>query len=175
MQANNKETRRLQNNIRHIEKREEKQFEYKAIRFVTLLEMGHQNPDIYRGTGGLFVIREYIRYAQCETIMLIFKDNKAKLDILIDLLTYGYLDEENFWKKQGGDIMAILTLVLGLFKASFVYNDTMFITGFTSPTRIEVDMQEKDFVHIGNLTIVPHVSDVETCTLETDTDLYIIK
>lgn len=101
LQANNKETRRLQNNIRHIEKREEKQFEHKAIRFVTLLEMGHQNPDIYRGTGGLFVIREYIRYAQCETIMLIFKDNKAKLDILIDLLTYGYLDEETFWKNNG--------------------------------------------------------------------------
>lgn len=71
--------------------------------------------------------------------------------------------------------MAILTLVLGLFKASFVYNDTMFITGFTSPTRVEIDMQEKDFIHIGNLTIVPHVSDVDTCTLETDTDLYIIK
>lgn len=101
LQANNKETRRLQNNIRHIEKREEKQFEHKAIRFVTLLEMGHKNPDIYRGTGGLFVIREYIRYAQYETIMLIFKDNKAKLDILIDLLTYGYLDEETFWENKG--------------------------------------------------------------------------
>lgn len=34
--------------------------------------------------------------------------------------------------------MAILTLVLGLFKASFVYNDTMFITGFTSPIRVEI-------------------------------------
>jgi hypothetical protein len=51
----------------------------------------------------------------------------------------------------------------------------MFITGFTSPTRIEIDMQEKDFVHIGNLTIVPHVSEVDTCTLETETDLYVIK
>lgn len=71
--------------------------------------------------------------------------------------------------------MAILTLILGLFKASFVYNDTMFITGFTSPTRIEIDMQEKDFIHVGNLTIVPNVSEVDTCTLEIKTDLYIIK
>lgn len=68
--------------------------------------------------------------------------------------------------------MAILTLVLGLFKASFVYNDTMFITGFTSPTR---NASEMDFVHVGNLTIVPNVSEVDTCTLETETDLYIIK